>query len=133
LHRELIKIKFLNIHTRTIHQPKNKVVELLETISTENDQIWPTENWPKMKFKDGIGVGAKGGHGPIRYMVEVYNPEEIILFRFSSPKGFNGIHKLELKEITSDTTQIQHTIDICTVGIGTWNWLFAIRSTRCFT
>jgi hypothetical protein len=126
-------MKFLNIHTRTIHQPKNKVVELLETISTENDQIWPTENWPKMKFKDGIGVGAKGGHGPIRYMVEVYNPEEIILFRFSSPKGFNGIHKLELKEITSDTTQIQHTIDICTVGIGTWNWLFAIRSTRCFT
>jgi len=51
------------------------VVELLNTLSTDNDKIWPKEKWPAMKFKGGINIGAKGGHGPIRYSVEKYNPQ----------------------------------------------------------
>ncbi|WP_186434942.1 hypothetical protein [Gillisia sp. Hel_I_86] len=71
-------------------------MELLETLATENDKIWPTEKWPAMKFKNGIRTGANGGHGPIRYSVEKYEPNEIIQFRFSKPEGFNGIHKFEI-------------------------------------
>ena len=121
-------MKALNIHTRTINQPKRKVTELLETLSTENDQIWPNEKWPRMKFKDGIKVGAKGGHGPIRYAVEKYNPDEIIQFRFSKPTGFNGIHKFEIKELTDKQTEVKHTIDMVTEGTGTLTWIFAVRS-----
>lgn len=43
----------LNIHKRTLNQPKIKVVELLETLASENDKIWPNEKWPPMKFKNG--------------------------------------------------------------------------------
>lgn len=103
-------------------------MELLKTLSTEKDEIWPQEKWPEMKFKDGIKIGAKGGHGPIRYSVEKYNPNEIIQFRFSKPKGFNGIHKFEIKELDKHKTEIKHTIDMNTTGKGTLIWTFAIRS-----
>ena len=120
-------MKVLNIHKRILHQPKSKVSELLKTLSTENDKIWPSK-WPRMKFKTGIQVGAKGGHGPIRYTVEKYNPDEIIQFRFSKPSGLNGIHKFEITEISDKQTEIKHTIDMDTEGTGTLLWIFAIRS-----
>ena len=81
-----------------------------------------------MKFKTGIQVGTKGGHGPIRYSVEKYNPDEIIQFRFSKPNGFNGVHKYEIKELDKENTEIKHTIDMNTTGKGTLIWTFAIRS-----
>lgn len=121
-------MKVLNTHKRIIYQPKNKVVELLNTLSTENDKIWPKEKWPAMKFKGGIKIGAKGGHGPIRYSVEKYNPNEIIQFRFLKPIGFNGIHKFEVKELTEEKTEIKHTIDMNTIGKGTLAWILGIRS-----
>ncbi len=121
-------MKVLNIHKRIIKQPKEKVTEVLKTLATESDKIWPKEKWLEMKFKDGIKVGAKGGHGPIRYSVEKYNPDEIIQFRFSKPEGFNGIHKFEITELDTHTTEIKHTIDMNTTGKGTYNWLFAVRS-----
>ncbi|SFZ92591.1 hypothetical protein SAMN05428642_102814 [Flaviramulus basaltis] len=80
-----------------------------------------------MKFKNEIKVGANGGHGPIRYSVEEYNPNKIIQFRFSKPKGFNGIHKFEIKELDKKKTEIKHTIDMNTAGKGTLIWAFAIR------
>ncbi|PCI32996.1 MAG: hypothetical protein COB60_08715 [Flavobacteriaceae bacterium] len=121
-------MRVLNIHKRTLNQPKSKITELLKTLSTENDRIWPKEKWPEMKFKGGIQVGAKGGHGPIRYSVEKYNPNEIIQFRFSKPNGFNGVHKFEIKELDKEKTEIKHTIDMSTTGKGTLIWTFAIRS-----
>ena len=121
-------MKVLNIHKRIINQPKNKIVELINTLSTDNDKIWPKEKWPAMIFKDGIKIGAKGGHGPIRYSVEKYNPDEIIQFRFSKPIGFNGIHKFEVKELTEGKTEIKHTIDMNTVGKGTLSWILVINS-----
>lgn len=81
-----------------------------------------------MKFKEGIQVGAKGGHGPIRYTVEEYNPNEIIQFRFSKPIGFNGIHKFEVRELDEKTTEVKHTIDMMVHGKGVLIWFFAVRS-----
>ena len=118
----------LNIHTRTIQASKQKLVEALKTLATNTDEVWPNEKWPAMKFKEGVKVGAKGGHGAIRYTIEKYQPDEIIQFRFSNPKGFDGIHKLELKEISNQETQITHTIDMKTSGKATFYWVFAIRS-----
>ena len=121
-------MKVLNTHQRILNQPKNKVVAFLETLSTENDKIWPKEKWPPMKFNDGIKVGAKGGHGPIRYSVETYNPNELIQFRFSKPHGFNGFHKFEIHELSKNKTEVKHTIDMNTVGKGTLIWILGVRS-----
>jgi hypothetical protein len=112
-------MKVINIHSRIINQPINKIAELFETLSTETDKIWPKEKWPEMKFKDYIKVGAKGGHGPIKYSVEEYKPNKIIQFRFSKTNGFNGIHKFEIIELTKERTEVKHTIDMNTIGKGT--------------
>ncbi|NKI32957.1 hypothetical protein [Croceivirga thetidis] len=121
-------MKVLNVHSRIINQPKSKVVELVETLSTEHDAIWPKEKWPKMKFRGGIQEGAKGGHGPIRYSVEKYDPSTIIQFRFSKPEDFHGIHKFEIWDKSKEKTKIAHTIDMTTSGKGTLLWVFGIRS-----
>jgi hypothetical protein len=121
-------VKVLNIHTRTINSPKQDVVNLLETLSSENDLVWPIENWPTMKFEGGIMVGAKGGHGPIRYSVEKYKPSSVIQFRFSRPLGFNGIHKFEIKAISNKQTEVTHFIDMKTDLRGTVIWLIGVKS-----
>ncbi|MEM7711988.1 MAG: hypothetical protein AAF349_00090 [Cyanobacteria bacterium P01_A01_bin.68] len=121
-------MKVLNVHKRIINQPKQKVVDLVSTLSKENDSIWLKNRWPKMKFQGGIQVGANGGHGPIRYSVEKYDPGEIIQFRFSKPSGFHGIHKFEISKIDYGKTAIIHTIEMKTVGKGTLFWALGIRS-----
>tara|TARA_B100001059_G_C17615062_1_gene466584 strand:+ start:151 stop:642 length:492 start_codon:yes stop_codon:yes gene_type:complete len=121
-------MRVLNIHKRIINQPLHKLEKLLKTLATENDMVWPREQWPAMKFKQGLKVGAKGGHGPIRYFVEKNKPNEIFQFRFLKPHGFNGIHKFEMNELTNEKTEIKHTVDMDTVGKGTLIWFLAIRS-----
>jgi len=81
-----------------------------------------------MKFKDGIKIGSSGGHGPIRYLVEKYDPETIIQFRFLKPEGFKGIHKFEIEALAEDQTQITHSIDMNTEGTGTLLWILGIRA-----
>ncbi len=121
-------MKILNIHSRIIDQPKKRVAKLFETLATEEDKIWPTEKWPAMKFDEGIKIGAKGGHGPIRYSVEHYQPENEIRFRFSRPLGFNGVHRFEIKELEEGKTEVKHTIDMRTSIRGTLLWVVAIRA-----
>ncbi len=116
-----------NIHTRTIKASQNKLIKLLQTLSSDNDCIWPKEKWPAMRFENGLKIGSKGGHGPIRYWIENYTPEEGIQFRFSKPTGFQGFHKLEIQKLTQESTVITHTIAMQTAGKSTWLWLFIIR------
>lgn len=120
-------MKVLNIHHRIINQPKTVVVELLKTLATKEDKIWPKEKWPAMRFKQGLIEGAKGGHGPIRYFVKKIVPDESIEFQFTKPTGLIGIHKFEMKEIGKNQTEIKHTIDMQTNAVGTLQWKTFIR------
>ena len=108
--------------------PKAQVVALVQTLATEEDSIWPKNTWPAMRFKGGIQLGAKGGHGPIRYTVETYDPSECIQFRFTQPKGFHGIHKFQIEPLATQETLVRHTIAMNTSGTGTLAWIFGIRS-----
>jgi len=121
-------MKIKNVHRRVLNQPKEKIIELFKTLSTENDKIWPFEKWPKMKFKHGIKEESRGGHGPIRYTIEKYDKNNFIQFRFSKPSGFNGIHKFEIIELEREKTELKHIIEMDTVGKGLLIWFLAIRS-----
>jgi len=120
-------LNVLNIHKRVIDLPKSDFIEPLKSLSTRSDQIWPTEYWPRMVFKDGISNGAQGGHGPIRYLVTHYEPYNKIAFRFTKPQGFNGFHMLEINALSSQKTELKHTIDMETRGKETFLWLVAVR------
>ena len=98
----------INIHKRTINQPKEKVSQLFKTLATANDLVWPYENWPAIKFKDGLQVGSKGGHGRVRYTIIDFIEGEFIKFQFSKPDGFNGTHALRIETIGENKTEIIH-------------------------
>lgn len=120
-------MKVINIHKRIIPQPKAKISALLGMSATEKDQLTPTKYWPATSFKEGLQVGSKGGHGPLRYTVSKYDPGELIQFEFTKPKGFHGFHSVELTELEKDKTELKHTINMHTTGIGTLTWTIAIR------
>lgn len=120
-------MRVINIHKRNIHQPKQKIIELIETLSTDEDKVWPIKSWPAIRLMDGLKEGSQGGHGSIRYSVHKYVSGKLILFKFSEPKGFNGFHKFEITEIENDLTEVMHTIEMNTSGTGIFTWVVVIR------
>lgn len=120
-------MKVLNTHTRTIHRPKEEVARVLSTLASNNDEVWPTKTWPRIYFGGDNRIGSEGGHGPVRYVIERFDPKGDFQFRFLRPKGFNGIHKFEIKPITDQRTEVVHTISMTTKGTATLKWYVVIR------
>ncbi len=117
----------INVHERTVNQPKARVSKLLETMATANDKIWPRENWPAIKFKDGLKIGSYGGHGPIKYKIIEYDLGNAIHFEFLKPSKFKGYHKFEIFDLEHSKTKVVHSLQMKTFGLGTLYWVFAIR------
>lgn len=120
-------MEVINIHRRIISQPKPKVAIVFNTLATNNDAIWPYEKWPAIRFKEGVKVGSKGGHGPVKYTIIDYCKGESIRFKFSKPLGFNGTHELYLNEISSKETEIVHRIKMSTTFLASLQWIMAVR------
>jgi len=120
-------MKVLNVHTRTIPYPYEAVVELLSTLATADDKVWPKQHWPAMRFKDGLAAGSRGGHGPIRYTIDSFQPDKLIQFKFVDMNGWNGIHRFEIKPIPPNSTHLVHVIDMNATGSGLIKWSLATR------
>lgn len=120
-------MNILNQHSRIIARPKAALLELFSKLATPDDPIWPKAQWPAIRFKGGLKVGASGGHGPIRYQVVDYDPAGKVTFQFQKPKGFDGAHQFELLEISPESTELRHTITMQTNLKGTIIWGVAIR------
>jgi hypothetical protein len=120
-------MKVINIHKRTIHQPKDKISAILDSLSSDKDLLWPKEKWPPMMFEQGLTEGAIGGHRPIRYSISRYKPGNIIEFNFLKPEGFTGIHRFEVITINDNSTELKHTIDMTVSGKGIVTWYAAIK------
>ena len=121
-------MKVKNVHIRKLKQPKTKVAQMLKTLATKEDKIWPYKQWPAMRFKDGLKVGSKGGHGIIRYTIVAFEPEESIRFKFTKPEGFTGTHELRIKALSENETIISHEIIMDTTTVkATFFWITVIR------
>ena len=46
-------MKVLNVHSRVIECQKSQIDQLLESLTSREDKVWPSEHWPKIFFKDG--------------------------------------------------------------------------------
>ncbi len=111
----------LNRHSRRFGLPAREVGACLDSLASPEDLLWPREQWPAMAFDKPLGIGARGGHGPIRYFVEDYHPSRRIVFRFTGPKGFHGTHAYEVE--TLDTgCELRHTIDMSVSGTAVFTW-----------
>ena len=120
-------MRVINIHKRIINQSEKEVSQLFKTLATSNDLVWPYENWPAIRFRDGLQVGSKGGHGRIRYTIIELTSGNHIKFQFSKPEGFVGTHQLRIVAVNDNKTEISHHIEAKTSLKATFFWVFVIR------
>ena len=73
----------VNVHHRLLHASPARVSELLASLGSPEDRLWPRNGWPRMRLDGPVAPGAAGGHGPIRYRVEAWQPGRLVRFRFA--------------------------------------------------
>ena len=95
---------------------------LLDSILDPARSIWPSPPWPALRLDRGLAVGSRGGHGPIRYAVEAYEPGRRVRFRFDPRLGFDGWH-----ELATDGTRLTHVLECRASGVALMKWLLVIR------
>jgi hypothetical protein len=107
-------MRILNRHEIEIAAPPREVGKLIDTLASADDLLWPHFRWPAMRFDRPLSVGARGGHAPVGYFVEEYEPGARIRFRFCNAhtltKGIEGFHELYLETLPEDRTRLVHVI-----------------------
>ena len=81
-----------NVRERQLGAPAGVVGPLIDSLTGPDDRLWPHELWPRMRFDRPLGVGARGGHGPIRYRVEECVPGSRILYRVEAREDVDVHH-----------------------------------------
>jgi hypothetical protein len=120
-------MKVVNVHQRLLHASRERAGSIIDALASPADAIWRQHDWPRMKFDRPLGVGAAGGHGPIRYVVAAYSPGEAIRFRFTGPKGFDGWHGLEVIDATAVHCVLEHRIEMRVHGRALLTWPLIYR------
>jgi len=115
-------MKVVNVHQRELSANEERVGALIDSLSSEDDRLWPTHSWPRMKLDGPLRMGASGGHGPIGYVVAAYKPGKYIQFQFTRPKGFNGFHSFQSEECGKSVTLLRHTIEMTVHGSAVLTW-----------
>ncbi|MFI1252373.1 DUF2867 domain-containing protein [Streptomyces netropsis] len=114
-----------NIHERVIEAPAETVGALLDRLSSDDDPVFPTPAWPAMRFDRPLGVGAEGGHGPVRYRVGAYEPGSRLRFDFAPPS--DGFHELTVEPLGPGRCRVRHTLEQTQHGTEALAWALAFR------
>jgi hypothetical protein len=119
-------MKVLNVHEREYDAPVELLGNLIGSLGRAGDRLWPAGKWPPMRLDRPLSVGARGGHGPIRYAVEQFQPGRSVVFRFSAPRGFDGTHTFDVRERNGHAV-LRHAIEMRTRGAAAVRWALALR------
>ncbi len=120
-------MKVLNVHQRELPVSASRAGTLLDSLASPADALWPRRTWPPMRLDRPLGVGAVGGHGPIRYVVEEYVRGECVCFRFSAPPGFDGQHRFDVVSLGHDRSLLRHSLAMRTSGTARLTWPLVFR------
>jgi hypothetical protein len=120
-------MRVLNIHQRWLPGPPERAGALLDELAGPGDRLWPHDRWPAMRFDRPLGPGAEGGHGPIRYRVEVHEPGRMAAFRFTGMRGIEGSHRLEVEPAGPGAVVVRHVTEAQIGGRLLVVWPLVIR------
>ena len=111
-----------NVHYRDLAASAAEAGSLIDSLASAGDRLWPWERWPRMILDRSLQVGAAGGHGPIRYVVEEYEPSVRVRFRFTGPPGFLGYHEFQVVERDGGHSRLTHSIVMRLAGSARLAW-----------
>jgi hypothetical protein len=117
-------VRVRNVHRRAVDDV-DAVGALLDGLGSDDDRLWPRDRWPAMRLDRPLQAGARGGHGPIRYRVELYEPKRRVRFRFERPRGFDGFHEFCLVE--RDPPALEHLLEAHMTGAARLSWPLVFR------
>ena len=103
--------RLLNVHRRWLPGPPEPVGALIDGLAGPEDRLWPHHRWPAIRFDRPLQPGAEGGHGPIRYRVEAYEPGRRVGFRFTRMHGLEGVHYLEAEPAGPGAVVLRHVAE----------------------
>lgn len=115
-----------NVHRRPLAVGLEDAAPLVDRVSSGEDLLWPRD-WPPMRFDGPLAVGARGGHGPIRYTVLSYSPGHRVWFRFTGPAGFRGGHGFELSPDGPGRSVLSHRLEMDLSGRAFLTWPLIFR------
>ncbi|MFN3842425.1 MAG: hypothetical protein ACK4RW_04065 [Rehaibacterium terrae] len=115
-----------NVHARTLRAPAAAVGALIDTLASDDDRLWPHDRWPAMRLDRALAIGARGGHGPVRYRVEDYRPGQCVRFAFEAPRGFHGWHGFHL-EAGGGHARLVHVLEMRIAGPALLSWPLLFR------
>ena len=115
-----------NVHVRRFAASPEAVGRLIDALASPGDRLWPHDRWPAMRLDRPLGVGAAGGHGPIRYAVDAYVPGRLARYRFTAPRGLVGTHRYEIWA-TDGGCDLAHVMEIDAVGAARLTWPLVFR------
>lgn len=117
----------LNIHGRDLPVACDAAGALIDALATSEDRMWPSEHWPPMRLNPALGVGAAGGHGPIRYVVVDYQPRRWARMRFTRPRGFDGFHEFTVEPVDATRARLTHLTAMRLRGLARLSWPLLYR------
>ncbi len=114
-----------NIHSRRLPDCQ-ELGRLLDSLAGPEDRVWPARQWPRLRLDGPLAVGARGGHGPIRYQVVDYVPGSQVRFAMTDPTLWRGWHRLELLRLDNQI-EIRHELEVQPTWKGRLLWMVALR------
>jgi hypothetical protein len=122
-------MRILNVHERSYAADPARLGEILSSLSSANDRLWPCDKWPPMRLDLPLGQGGRGGHGPVRYREESYEPGQRVAFAFETTgfsAGMLGGHEFVIVPSAAGTL-LRHRL-YASCGLGAWlKWALVVR------
>lgn len=120
-------MRIANIHERVIPSDRASAGGLMDRLSSAEDPLWPHQHWPAQRLDRPLGVGASGGHGPIRYVVDAYEPGRHISYSFLPQTGLRGRHWFDIVDHGEGEVRLRHAISAEASGWDLVRWTVATR------
>jgi hypothetical protein len=112
-------------HELHLSGAREQAGELIDSLGSPHDRLWPHETWPAQSLDGPLRVGASGHNGPVRFAVEAYEPGRRVRYRLLGPRGFRGWHEFTL-ESSPSATRLTHTYNATHHGAARIIWPLAL-------
>jgi hypothetical protein len=122
-------MRIVSVHERSYKADAARLGEVLASLSSAHDRLWPAGDWPPLRLDLPLGQGGRGGHSPVHYREVEYEPGRRVRFDFE-PAGLladlRGGHEFEILPGPAGTV-LRHRID-ASCGFGAWlKWALIVR------